>query len=196
MRVGILCSLRLVFTSDGVGVGVVIRSVKRYDLVKIKQRSRKQSFLLRLRFRRLRSSENQFVGVVSRSGRTKPIINRGNEHRDWFILPLLLPTPTIWFSLDRKRRNRKRSWKKMETFWFFRLQFRRAYDSAYDSDVWFSLGHKRSYDSAYDSDSDSVAGENQPLQATVLAVLFKGKATKGPCVRQSSYNYFPMSKWQ
>ena len=108
--------LRLVFTSDGVGVGVVIRSVKCYDLVKIKQRSRKQSFLLRLRFRRLRSSENQFVGVVSRSGRTKPTIKRGNEHRDWFILPLLLPTPTIWFSLDRKRRKRKRSRKKMETF--------------------------------------------------------------------------------
>ena len=162
--------LRLVFTSDGVGVGVVIRSVKRYDLVKIKQRSRKQSFLLRLRFRRLRSSENQFVGVVSRSGRTKPIIKRGNEHRDWFILPLLLPTPTIWFSLDRKRRNHKRSRKKMETFWFFRLRFRRAYDSAYDSDVWFSLGHKRSYDSAYDSDSDSVASENQPLRLVHTSV--------------------------
>ena len=29
-------SLRLVFTSDGVVVGVVIRSVERYDLVKIK----------------------------------------------------------------------------------------------------------------------------------------------------------------
>ena len=41
----------------------------------------------------------------------------------------------------------------METFWFFWLPFRRAYDS----DFWFSLGHKRSYDSAYDSDSDSVA---------------------------------------
>ena len=24
-------------------------------------------------------------------------------HCDWFILPLLLPTPTIWFSLDHKR---------------------------------------------------------------------------------------------
>ena len=108
--------LRLVFTSDGVGVGVVIRSVKRYDLVKIKRRSRKQSFLLCSRFRRLRSSENQIVGEVSRSARTKPITKRGNEHCDWFILPLLLPTPTIWFSLDRKRRNRKRSRKKMETF--------------------------------------------------------------------------------
>ena len=121
----------MVFKSDrvkvgvGVGVGVgVIRSVERYDLMKIKQRSRKQSFLLRLRFRRLRSSENQVVGVVSRNGRTKPITKGGNENCDWFILPLLLPTPTIWSSLDRKRRNRKRCRKKMETFRFVRLRFR------------------------------------------------------------------------
>ena len=33
----------------------------------------------------------------------------------------------------------------MEMFWFFWLWFRRAYDSAYDSDFLFSLGHKRSY---------------------------------------------------
>ena len=32
-----------------------------------------------------------------------------------------LPTPTVWFSLDRKRRSLKRGKKKMETFWFFRL---------------------------------------------------------------------------
>ena len=47
----------------------------------------------------------------------------------------------------------------METFWFFRLRFRRTYDSAYDSDFRFSLGNKRSYDSNYDSDSN--ASENQ-----------------------------------
>ena len=35
----------------------------------------------------------------------------------------------------------------METFWFFWLRFRRAYDSAYDSD------------------SDPVVSENQPLDA-------------------------------
>ena len=52
----------------------------------------------------------------------------------------------------------------METFWFFWLQLRRAYDFVYDSDFWFSLGHKHSYDSAYDSDSDSIASENQPLE--------------------------------
>ena len=51
----------------------------------------------------------------------------------------------------------------LETFWFFRLRFRRAYDYAYDSDFRFSLGHKLSYDSDYDSDSDSVASENQLL---------------------------------
>ena len=55
----------------------------------------------------------------------------------------------------------------MKTFWFFRLRFRRAYDSAYDSDFRFSLGRKHSnvadYDS--DSDSDSVASENQPLSS-------------------------------
>ena len=53
----------------------------------------------------------------------------------------------------------------METLWFFRLRFRRACDSAYDSDFWFSKGHKRSHDSAYDSDSDFAASLNQPLIA-------------------------------
>ena len=54
---------------------------------------------------------------------------RRNVHWDWFILPPLLPTPTIWFSLDCKRRSHQRNQKKMETFWFFRLRFRRAYGS-------------------------------------------------------------------
>ena len=47
----------------------------------------------------------------------------------------------------------------METFWIFWHQFRRAYDSIYDSDFWFSQGDKRSYD------SDSATSENQPLVA-------------------------------
>ena len=125
----------------------------------------KTAFWFRLRLRRLRSTENWVVGVGSRSRRTKPITKRGNVHCDWFILPLLFPTPTIWFSLDRKRRSYKPSPKKMETFCFFRLRFRprRAYDSAYDSDFWFSQGYERSYDAAYDSDSDSAASLNQPL---------------------------------
>ena len=48
----------------------------------------------------------------------------------------------------------------METYFFFRLRFRRAYESAYDSDFWFSLSRMRFYESAYDSDSDSVASES------------------------------------
>ena len=51
----------------------------------------------------------------------------------------------------------------METFWFFRLRLRRAYDTAYDSDFWFKMSQALLYDSAYASDYDSVASENQPL---------------------------------
>ena len=61
-----------------------------------------------------------------RKQRNKPIKMLENEHYDWLILPLLLATPTILFSLDRKRRHHKRNRKKMETFWFLRLWFRRA----------------------------------------------------------------------
>ena len=111
---------------------VVIRSLELYD-------QGKRAFWFHLRLRRLRSSENQIVGVASRSRRTKPITKRENVHCDWFILPLLLPVPTIWFSLYRKRQSHRRSRKKMEMFWFFRLRFRRAYDSAYDSDFWFTM---------------------------------------------------------
>ena len=77
---------------------------------------------------------------------------------DWLGLPLLLPTPTTQFSLDHKRRSRKRNrktWKRSDSS-----------DSAYDSDIRFSLGHKFSCDSDYVSDSDSVASENQPLRTT------------------------------
>ena len=31
---------------------------------------------------------------------------------DWFILPLLLPTPTIWLSLDRIKSGIGRRWKR------------------------------------------------------------------------------------
>ena len=62
-------SLRLVFTSDGVVVGVVIRRVERYDLVKIKPTESEAEHWLCLCLRRLRSSENCIVGVVSRRRR-------------------------------------------------------------------------------------------------------------------------------
>ena len=56
----------------------------------------------------------------------------------------------------------------MEMLWFFWPQFRRAYDSAYDSDFLFSLGYNHSYDSTY----DSVASENQPLWQCFLMLHF------------------------
>ena len=85
-----------------------------YDLVKT-------AFRFRLRFRRL-STENQIVGVGSRCRRTKLITTRGKLHCDWLILPLLLPTTTIWFSLDHKRnvsdgvaRGVGRKWKRSDS---------------------------------------------------------------------------------
>ena len=61
------------------------------------------------------------------------------------VLLLLLPTPTIWFSLDHKRNVSDGVVSRIGTL--------------------LSLDHKL-YASHYDSDSDSdsVAGENQPLE--------------------------------
>ena len=59
------------------------------------------------------------------------------------VLPLLLPTPTICFSLDHKRNVSDGVVSGIGTL--------------------FSLDYKL-YASDYDSDSDSVASENQPLK--------------------------------
>ena len=63
-------------------------------------------------------------------------------HCDWFILLLLLPTLTIWFSLDHKRNVSNGVVSGIGTL--------------------FSLHHKL-YPSDYDSDSDAVASENHPM---------------------------------
>ena len=78
---------------------------------------------------RLECSENQIVGV----GSTFPRFVIG------LVLPLLLPTPTIWFSLDHKRNVSDGVVSGIGTL--------------------FSLDHKLY---ASDYDSDSVASENQP----------------------------------
>lgn len=57
--------------------------------------------------------------------------------------------------VDHKRQSKKESGK-METFQFFWLRQSLSYDSAYNSEFWFSLGCKNSYD----SDSNSIASEN------------------------------------
>ena len=60
------------------------------------------------------------------------------------VLPLLLPTPTIWFSLGHKRNVSDGVVSGIGTL--------------------FSVDHKL-YASDYDSDSNSVASENQPLES-------------------------------
>ena len=60
------------------------------------------------------------------------------------VLPLLLPTPTLWFSLDHKQNVSDGVVSGIRTL--------------------FSLDHKFY---ASDYDSDSVASENQPLAITL-----------------------------
>ena len=55
-------------------------------------------------------------------------------HRDWFILTLLLPTPTISFTLDRKRWSHegvKRKWKRQrsDSSDYDSVELMTAYDS-------------------------------------------------------------------
>jgi len=47
----------------------------------------------------------------------------------------------------KKTAAKETSHNRKKTFWFFRLRFLRAYDSAYDSDFRILLGNKRSFDS-------------------------------------------------
>ena len=104
---------------------------------------------------------------------------RGNARAVWLVYPpLLLPTPTILSSLDRKRRIHKRNQKKMETFWFFRLRFRRAYDSAYDSDFWFSQVHKGSYDPLLSIHHESKLTPSTPSILEALKLLTRDLVSK------------------
>ena len=82
------------------------------------------------------SSEKQIVGVRSRSGRISQSECTFPRFVIGLVLLLLLPTPTIWFSLDHKRNVRDGVVSGIGTL--------------------FSRDHKL-YASDYDSDSDSVA---------------------------------------
>ena len=89
---------------------------------------------------RLRRLSDQVRTRLSESQEDAEELNQLQSVETWIVSGLQLfhfcfrAIPTIWFSLDRKRRSHTWSRKKMETFWFFRLRFRRAYDSAYDYD--------------------------------------------------------------
>ena len=96
-----------------------------YDLVKIENQSRKRSHKLDgIGVRRIRTFPFLPIPFTTPSlmiqwkldcrsrkqkRKNKPITRPGIEHCDWFILPLLLATPTMQFSLDRERRSRQRT---------------------------------------------------------------------------------------
>ena len=95
-------------------VGVVIRSVKRYDLVKIKPtvRSRKQN----TDFAYGSVAYDQVKTALSESqaeAESKPMTMFDSGPCNWLGLPLLLPTRTTQFSRNRKR-NRKK-WKRSDS---------------------------------------------------------------------------------
>ena len=51
--------------------------------------------------------------------KNKPVTMFDSPLCDWLVLPLLLPIPTTYFSLDHKRRSRKRNrkkWKRSDSF--------------------------------------------------------------------------------
>ena len=49
------------------------------------------------------------VSLAKQKRKNQPIAKSGIEHCHWFILPLLLATPTIQFLLDRERRSHKQN---------------------------------------------------------------------------------------
>ena len=85
-----------------------------YDLVKIKNQSRKQSHKRNgVGVRRIRtfpfSSYSSYDSVEISRSRENQIVGVGGRRFSSLNLPLLLATPTIKFSLERKRRSRKRN---------------------------------------------------------------------------------------
>ena len=90
---------------------------------------------------RLWSSENQIVGVGNRSGRINQSQCTSPRFVIGLVLLLLLPTPTVWFSLDHKRN---------------------ISDGVVSGIGTLFLLDYKVYASDYGSDSDSVASENQP----------------------------------
>ena len=90
------------------------RSHKRaYDLVKIEYRSRKRSHKLDgIGVGRIRMFPFLPIPFTTPEAEAEDPSNREARNRTlsyWFILPLLLATPTMQFSLDRKRRSHKQN---------------------------------------------------------------------------------------
>ena len=143
------------------------------------ERRRRRSRICKHKQRAIRSSKNQIdrirrkiplslttpsLTILWRIGRVVGgrLYWKGLRTGMWLVV---FPDPT------RDCDNLVFTTEKMKPFWFFWVQFCRAYDSAYDSDFQFSIARKCSYNPDYDSDSDSnsVASENQPLVRALLS---------------------------
>ena len=110
-------NLRLVFISNRVVVGVAIRSIKRCNLVKIDRvGSRTLILLMTIAYNLLKTR----LSESKQKCENKPITMLHSRPSDWLILPLLLSTLTIQFSLDHKQQSLNRM---RITFSFFQLQF-------------------------------------------------------------------------
>ena len=141
--------------------------------MKIEKRSRKRSHKLDgIRVGRIRtfpfSSDSAYDSVAYDLVKTRLTESEAEaedltnnkariEHCDWLILPLLLATPTMQFSLDRKQRSHKRMRCCASDSVSLFHQIASLYASDYDSD----------YDSVTSKnqvfyDSDFIASENQP----------------------------------
>ena len=100
-------------------MGIVLRNVERYDLVKSKRRSRKQnidSAYDSFAYDRLQTASTDLQAEAEEKNHVMTIFDSGPC--DWLVLPLLLPTPSTQFSLDHKRRCRKRNreeWKSSDS---------------------------------------------------------------------------------
>ena len=77
----------------------------------------------------------------------------------------------------------------METFWFPRRVFRRAHDSVYGSDFWFSQGHNRSYGSAYHSDSVASVHFSLKVPLKFYITLYKYNFYVMPVQYGDPYEY-------
>ena len=95
--------LRLVFTSNRVVVGVIIRSTEQYNLVKIKPTESETEHWFCLWLHCLWSSENSIAGVASRRINQWQYSILGLAIGCFFCFRL----PTTQFSLDHKQRSLK-----------------------------------------------------------------------------------------
>ena len=95
----------LVFTSEGVGVGVVIRHVELYLLCSDSSDSTYDSVV----YNKVKTGSSESQAEAEELNQSQSLGIRKMCIVIGLSLPLLLPNPTIWFSLDDVDHKRNRS---------------------------------------------------------------------------------------